>query len=202
MMVDTAGKRALVVVNGALVVLEVIALVYDFYSFGIGLFKWYTIDSNVLQLAVSALVLLSCLKGRPLPEAVTVLHFVSAVALTVTFLIAAFVLAPEGGVPYYFLENVAPINHLIAPALSVVSLLCLEKVPKMPVRIIIYPAAASLVYGAVCLVLNFIGVLDGPYFFLQVHEQPAGTIALWFVIITLLCIGLALAYYKLKWRKA
>ena len=27
-------------VNGALVVLEVIALVYDFYSFGIRLFKW------------------------------------------------------------------------------------------------------------------------------------------------------------------
>ena len=62
--------------------------------------------------------------------------------------------------------------------------------------------ALMVVYGAICLVLNFVGVLDGPYFFLKVHEQPPATIVLLFVIITLLCVGLALAYYKVKWWKA
>ena len=101
--------------------LEIIAFIHDCTEFGLSMFKWYTIDSNILQLFVSVLVVYYCVKGRPLPGILTVLHFISAVGLTVTFLIAAFVLAPEGGIRYYFIDNVAPINHLIGPALSVIS---------------------------------------------------------------------------------
>lgn len=194
-------KKALLITNVILVILEFIALIHDVYAFGIGLFQWYTIDSNVLQLVISALVVYFCLKNKPMPDMVTILHFISAVGLTVTFLIAAFVLVPEGGIAYYFLDNVAPINHLLGPALSVISLLFLEKVPKTPVKIIVFPTAASLLYGAVCLILNATGVMDGPYFFLKVHERPASTVLLWFVIIAFLCTGLAFAYYRIKWRK-
>ena len=142
------------------------------------------------------------LRGKAIPDHITILHFISAVGLTVTFLIAAFVLAPEGGVRYYFLENVASINHLIAPALSVISLLFLEKTEKSNWKIVLYPAAATLAYGLICLVLNAMSILDGPYFFLQVGKQPAGTIVLWFVIIGILCLGLSVLYYRIKWRKA
>ena len=194
-------KRAALAVNLIIVILEIIALIHDCAAFGVGLFRWYTIDSNLLQLLVSALVVYSCLKGRELAGGITVLHFISAVGLTVTFLIAAFVLAPEGGIRYYFIENVAPINHLICPALSVISLVLLEKTEKMPRVIILWPAAASLLYGVICLVLNAAGVLDGPYFFLQVHEQPVSLIAMWFAIIAALCVGLAAIYYKVKWGR-
>ncbi len=44
-----------------------------------------------------------------------------------TFLIAAFVLAPEGGIAYYFFNDVAPINPFIGPLLSVISLLFFGK---------------------------------------------------------------------------
>ena len=111
------------------------------------------------------------------------------------------VLAPEGGIRYYFIENVAPINHLIAPALSVVSLLFLEKTAKLRWRIILYPAAVSLAYGLICLALNAAGILDGPYFFLEAGKQPAGTIVMWFAIIALICIVFAALYYRIKWRK-
>ena len=196
------SRRPTIVVNSILVVLELIALVHDCTVFGTGLFKWYTIDSNVLQLIISAFVLYYCLKDREIPGEVTLWHFISAVGLTVTFLIAAFVLAPEGGIRYYFIENVAPINHLIAPALSVISLLFLEKTEKQPLGIVLWPAAATLFYGVVCLILKFVHLLDGPYFFLQVHEQPAGVIVMWFAIIALLCLGLAFLYYKIKWRRS
>ena len=165
------------------------------------MFKWYTIDSNILQLIVSALIVYFCVKGRDLPGYITVMHFISAVGLTVTFLIAAFVLAPEGGIRYYFIENVAPINHLIGPVLSVISLLFLEKTEKQSLRIIVWPMAASLFYGFVCLLLNVLNVLDGPYFFLQVHKQPASVMMMWFGIIGILCIGLSFLYYKIKWRR-
>ena len=45
-------------------------------------------------------------------------------------------------------------------------------------------------------------IMDGPYFFLKVYEQSVGVIVTWFVIIAVLCLGLAFLYYKIKWRKA
>lgn len=197
----TKEKRAVFYTNFILLMLEIIALIHDVYAFKFGLFEWYTVDSNVLQLLVSGLIVYYLLKGKPFPKFVTVMHFVSAVGLTVTFLIAAFVLAPDGGIPYYFLRDVAPINHFIGPLLSVVSLLFLEKTEKLPIRIILWPAAASLFYGIVALILNALRIMDGPYFFLQVYEQSAGVIVTWFGIIAVLCLGLALLYYKIKWRK-
>ena len=194
-------KQPVVIINAIIVVLEIIAFIHDCFAFGTSLFTWYTIDSNVLQLVVSAFVVYYCVKGRELPGLITILHFISAVGLTVTFLIAAFVLAPEGGIRYYFIENVASINHLICPALSVISLLFLEKTEKQPLRIIVWPMAASLFYGVVCLVMNALNMLDGPYFFLQVHQQPVGVIVMWFGIIAVLCLGLAFLYFRVKWRK-
>ena len=194
-------KQPVVIVNLIIIILEIIAFIHDCTVFGLSLFKWYTVDSNLLQLVVSALVVYYCLKGRELPDSITRIHFISAIGLTITFLIAAFVLAPEGGIRYYFIENVAPINHLIGPALSVVSLLFLEKVKKQPLHIIIWPAAVSLMYGVVCLVLNMFNVLEGPYFFLEIRKQPVNTIVLWFVIIAVLCLVLSFAYYRIKWRK-
>ena len=193
--------RAVLYINLVLVILEAIAFIHDIYAFRFGLFEWYTVDSNVLQLIVSGLVIFYILKEKPLPELLTVVHFTSAVGLTVTFLIAAFVLAPEGGIAYYFLNDVAPINHFIGPLLSVVSLIFLEKTDKMPLKIIVWPAVASLLYGIIALGLNAARILDGPYFFLKIYEQSAVVIVTWFAIIAVLCIGLALLYYKLKWRR-
>ena len=187
--------------NIVLLILEVVAFVHDCYAFGVGLFVWYTVDSNVLQLLISGMVLYYCFKNKPIPDLVTTLHFISAVGLTITFLIAACVLAPEGGVAYYFLENVAPINHFLGPLLSVISLLFLEKTEKTAVRIIIWPAVCSLVYGLVCLILNALNVIDGPYFFLQVHKQPVSVIIIWFGIVAALCMILSVTYYKIKWKK-
>ena len=84
-----------VIVNIILVVLEVIALCHDILAFGAGLFVWYTIDSNVLQLLVSVWGLYYVCRGREIPKMVTYIHFISAVGLTVTFLIAALVLLPK-----------------------------------------------------------------------------------------------------------
>ncbi len=193
-------KKPVFVINLILVILEVIALIHDIYVFGAGLFVWYTIDSNVLQLLVSASVLLILQRGETISKKLTAVHFVSAVGLTVTFLIAAFVLAPQGGIAYYFLDNVAPINHLIAPALSVASLLFLEK-SELPGRAVVFlPASATMLYGLICLVLNAMRLIDGPYFFLQVYSQPASVIVMWFAIIAALCVGLASLYLLIRIR--
>ena len=50
-------NRSLIVVNIVLLILELVAFVHDCYAFGVGLFVWYTVDSNVLQQPVSVIVL-------------------------------------------------------------------------------------------------------------------------------------------------
>ena len=49
--------RAVLYINLVLVILETIAFIHDIYAFRFGLFEWYTVDSNVLQLIVSGLVI-------------------------------------------------------------------------------------------------------------------------------------------------
>jgi hypothetical protein len=60
--------------------------------------------------------------------------------------------------------------------------------------------AATLLYGVIALILNVAGVLHGPYFFLQVYDTPAGTIVMWFAIISVLCIALSWIYLWIKKR--
>ena len=61
-------------------------------------------------------------------------------------------------------------------------------------------AATTLAYGIICLVLNAVGKLDGPYFFLEARVQPVNVIILWFGIIAVLCVFLAGLYYRIKWK--
>ena len=157
---------------------------------------YYTIDSNILQMLVSAGILYYLLVKREefLPVWLSTMHLVSAVALTITFLIAALVLAPQEGFSYYFLENVAPINHFLAPVLSVLSFLFFGMGERLPRKAAFAPVVATLLYGGIALVLNVARVLDGPYFFLKVHETDPGTIVMWFVIISVLCWVLSEVY--------
>ena len=79
----------------------------------------------MLQLIISGFVVYYCVKEKPLPGLLTVAHFISAVGLTVTFLIAAFVLAPEGGIAYFFLKVYEQSAGLIATWFAIIAALCL-----------------------------------------------------------------------------
>jgi hypothetical protein len=191
-----------IAIHVVLTILGVIALAYDIYSFGTALFSYYTIDSNVLQTLVSSGMAYLLLTGQEdeIPSWLSVLHLVCAVALTITFLIAALVLAPQEGFAYYFLENVAPINHFLAPLLSVLSFLFLGTGEGLPKKAALAPVAATMLYGGVLLLLNITRVVDGPYFFLRVYETAPGTIAMWFLIIAALCGLLSGVYCWIRGR--
>ena len=186
------------VLHGILVILEFIALIHDIWVFGAGMFQYYTIDSNLLQLVVSACILTYLLRGKRYPDWLAVLHLICAVCLTVTFMIAAFVLAPQEGFAYYFLTDVAPINHFLGPVLSVITFLFTQTGFPLQKRMVIAPTAATLLYGIIALILNVSRVLDGPYFFLRVHEVPLSTVVMWFLIIAALCLVLSALYMWLR----
>ncbi len=191
-------EKTAVVLHGILVILEVIALIHDIKAFGAGMFQYYTIDSNVLQLVVSVCFLVYFLRRKRNPVWLAVLHLICAVCLTVTFLIAAFVLAPQGGFAYYFLSDVAPINHFLGPVISVVTCVFLPADVSIQKRMVLAPVAATLLYGIIALILNIARVLDGPYFFLRVYEEPVSTVVMWFLIIAGLCLAFSALYIWLR----
>ena len=190
--------RTVLLIHGILVLLETIALIHDIRVFGAGMLQYYTIDSNVLQLIVSAGILICLLRLGKSPVWLIVLHLVCAVCLTITFLIAAFVLAPQEGFAYYFLSNVAPINHFLGPVLSVAAFIFTQVEDALPRRVALAPMAFTLIYGICVLLLNIARVLDGPYFFLRVYEVPVSTVVMWFVIIAVLCLVFSTLYMWLR----
>ena len=191
-------NKAAIVLHGIMVILELIAVIHDIRVFGGGMFQYYTIDSNVLQMIVSACLLAYLLRGKSVPAWLTVLHLISAVCLTVTFMIAAFVLAPQEGFAYYFLANVAPINHFLGPVFSMITFVFLQTGPQLKKRMVFAPPAATLLYGVIVLILNALRVLDGPYFFLRVYETPVSAVIMWFLIIAVLSIALSALYMWLR----
>lgn len=175
-----------------IVLLECIAIAYIFTVEGAFALRYYTVNSNILLLIVS-LWYLACFIGRQdIPKALTVTHLTAAVCLSITFLIAALVLAPQSSYNAYFIHDVASIVHFFGPVLSVVTLMMRkEEIPKCAVCV---PALVSITYGIIALILNALKVLKGPYFFLEVYSTPPGTIAMWFGIIFILCIILTAGY--------
>lgn len=188
-------KREVFILHMVLAVLEIIAAACMLSKEGLTVFRYYTVDSNVLQLFVSLWYLACFRRRKEVPPVLVALHLVSVVCLTVTFMIAAFVLMPQSTFSYYFLNNVASINHFLGPVLSAATLM-LSDLP-IPKKAFIAPAGATILYGGIALVLNMAGVLKGPYFFLEVRTTPLSTVVMRFAIIFLLCIGLALAYMAL-----
>ena len=188
-------KKSVFIIHIVIAILEIIAACYMLGTEGLSVFRYYTVDSNILQLIVSVWYIICFIRKKEVPKVLVVLHLISAVCLTVTFMIAAFVLTPQSTFSYYFLENVAPINHFLGPVLSVAALM-VTNVP-IPKKAFVAPAAATILYGVVALILNAVKVLDGPYFFLEIYKTPVQTIVMWFAIIFVLCIGLAYAYMRL-----
>lgn len=182
------------------VILESIALIYLLTVEGPAVFRYYTVLSNVILLIVSAWYLICTFCRKETPPALSVLHLTAAVSLTVTFIIAAFVLMPQSTFAYYFLDNVAPILHFLGPVLSVVTFMMSDR--EVPRAGVIVPAALTILYGIVTLILNIAKILKGPYFFLEVYSTPAGTIAMWFGIIFVLCVSLSAAYMYIHGRIA
>ena len=190
------------VLHTILFILEIVAFIHDIRAFGMSMFKYYTIDSNLLQMIVSGMIVYCVVfaKKDRIPRYLSILHLICAVCLTITFLIALLVLAPQEGFAYYFLENVAPINHFLGPLISVITFLFMERSGELPKRALFAPLSATLLYGVVALILNALRVLDGPYFFLKVYDTPVGTIIMWFAIISVLCIVLSGLYLWIKNR--
>lgn len=178
-------------VNLLIVVLEIIGMVISLARMGVGLLQFYTQDSNLiamaacLALAVQQLLYLRGRRGAPARWAL-VFKYVAVSLLMVTFLVVVFVLAPSFGKSGYsvmLFDGAMLYHHTLCPLLALLSFLLFERQGILVRRDALTALIPTALYALVTLTLNLLRVMDGPYPFLKVYEQPIYMSIVWFIVI-------------------
>ena len=95
------------------------------------MFKFYTIDSNILEGIISFILVIWEIKllnkkVKVIPNSIYVLKFIATSAITLTFVTTLFFLAPQYGL-YAMYNNSNLFFHLIVPVLAIISYVFFEK---------------------------------------------------------------------------
>jgi len=171
--------------------MEIAGLILSIRNHGIALFQFYTEDSNLLAMAACALCAGYTVRNlrhgaAALPRWVKILKFMAVCCLAVTFVVVLVILAPtagRGGFRMMFLYSSMLYHHLLCPVLALVSFILWETDPPLTRRHIRYALIPTLLYAAAALTLNILRLMDGPYPFLHVYEQPVYMSVVWCLLI-------------------
>jgi hypothetical protein len=171
---------------------------------------YYTVQSNLWVLAVTALTLFLSLNGnrpgkRPLYQWVQILRYAAAVGITLTFLVFWAILSGMVGTAYlYTLNNLCV--HTLVPVLFTLDFFLFDRGSAIKKPQILWAAAPPLYYLVFSLArAEFIRetLYTGsryPYFFIDLDKygwfgSSAGMGVLWWVLILLaLVTGIGAAY--------
>ena len=170
------------IANIVIIALELTAF-YICRSRGWGILVFYTQLSNFVTLISAVCFLIN----RDASVTVT-LRYLSTVMLTMTVLITLFVLVPMGaGFGRMMLSGMGLFHHTLCPLISITSYMLWERHSAMWG----VPVAVTFVYGVAMLVLNYKGIIDGPYPFLRVRYQSVKATVIWMAALTILITALS-----------
>ena len=174
-----------------IIILEIIALIVCYNSFGINL-AYYTIDSNIFLLISTILYLLTI---NNVPKIVQLLKYSSTLSVFITFLVVVFVLYPMYNFNFQFLFLDGPnlYMHVLCPVLALISFIFfdsneIENSLKNNLRSLYF----TIIYAIILISLNILNVVSGPYPFLKVNQQSPLMSVFWIVLI----LGGALIFSK------
>ena len=194
------GKnRIAIAINIAIIIFEIIGIIVRLnvkHSIGI---EYYTMDSNLLALISAILYIFSSKRKQKKSVEISILKLISTVMLTVTFLVVVFVLSPmlENGHYILMLTDQMLYNHTICPILAILSFIFFEEYALKKSHII-WPIASTAIYAVILITLNLLHIIDGPYPFLQVYNQPVIATIGWSILILGGTGALSYLYYAIK----
>ncbi len=208
---EKKGKTAVsLALNAAVVVLVSVGVAIAAGTLGWGIVEYYTVDSNLFLLAAAAVsaaaAAVSLAGGRPIPAWVVKLKYYAVCTVSLTFLVVITVLGPLLGgwksLVWMLFQESGLFLHLLAPVTVALSF-WLADAPAPRDRLAPVKAMAFTgLYAAALILLNFLRVVEGPYPFLKVYEQPWWMSGIWFVVILGMAAALAWVVWRIKrgWR--
>lgn len=188
-----------VILNGLIGCLEIWANWYSFHSMGLQAFEMYTIDSNLIAMFFSFAYVICHILKKKIPTWISYGKYLAVLHLTVTFLIVITVLGPTmGGYKRMLLDGNMWVHHFTAPLVLLISYLFLEKDIQQKESFKKEILIPTCIYAIVLILLNLLCVVEGPYPFLHVYEQPWWMSVLWCILILGGSYLLSCLIYKLK----
>lgn len=188
-MSEKTALRAALMLNLAVVVMEIVSAAMSWRQLNLGMFIFYTQDSNILACAACALLAAFQIRalrtGAEIPVWAQRLKYAAVCCLSVTFLVVVLVLAPMSGGAYgvMLLSGTMLYHHLLCPLAAFLGFMLFEKRPALRRIDALLPTLLTLVYAVVLTALNIARVLDGPYPFLRVYAQSVHASILWALAI-------------------
>lgn len=180
-------KKAFVSINVLIIIFELISLYLSIKEFDYKMLTYYTQYSNLLALVSSTIILFYLNKEKP--KWLKILRYISVNVLTITFLVVSFILVPLLSLKYgmkcfmMFTYGSMLYHHLLCPILFFISFVFLEDNYCLSKKQNIYVLIPTFAYGIIMAFLNAIQVVDGPYPFLQIDDQPLILTLIWLIIL-------------------
>ena len=172
----------------------------------IGMFKFFTVDSNILMGITSGIFIfysIKALKNKEyeIPKSIYLLKLVSTTAVTITFLVVFCYLGQisKGGMRSMLL-NSNLLFHLFIPVLSIISFIFFERNDKLSAKNALFGILPTLIYGTFYLINVLIHTQNGKvspiydwYWFVQNGVSTA-------IIVFPMSILLSYAVSLVLWR--
>ncbi len=188
------------VLNILIFILEVIGGYLAWIRSGWTFIEFYTEDSNTIAMFTSLFLAVyeyGMIKHgtETLPGWLKGLKYFAAVSLTLTFLVVVCLLIPmQGGfsaASFLLLDGSMLYRHLLCPALTFISFLWFDPLGILTKKDVLLSLLPTLIYALILMALNLMRVVEGPYPFLRVYEQPVYMSIIWVIVILGSAYGIA-----------
>ena len=190
------SRNITITINIAIVIFEIIGFILVFNELGINSLEYYTEDSNLLLLISSSIFLIFLLKNKELPPWFKSLRYAAIVSTTLTLIIVLTVLSwtTDLGLYHLLFGGSMLYHHTLCPVLAIISFL-IEKYDELNV---IHGLYFTIIYATIMIVLNILKIVEGPYPFLLVYNQPVIHSILWTIVILAITYAIALILKKVN----
>ena len=205
-------KKKSLILNIIIVLLTIFASIIMFTSGAeplletskIGMFKFFTVDSNIFMGLISLLFIIKTLKNKEITKNMYILKLMSTTSVTLTFLVVFLYLGPisKDGIKS-MLQNSNLFFHLIIPVLSIITFIKYEK-SNLNLKDTIYGITPTIIYALFYTTNVLIHTQNGKvspiydwYWFVQNGVKQAIIVLPLIILIT---YAIRLTIYKLNRR--
>ena len=190
-------KNFNIIINLLIVILEIIGFVLVFKELGITSLEYYTEDSNLLLLLSSIIILIQISKNNEIPSWFKSFRYIAIVSTTLTLIIVLTVLSwtTDFGLYYLLFHESMLYHHTLCPVLAILSFVFVERYDNLHT---IHGLYFTVVYGIIMIILNALKIVEGPYPFLLVHNQPIIHSIIWTALIFAITYAIALILKKIN----
>lgn len=166
---------------------------------GFAAFGYYTMDSNIFAAVTSIFLIISLLTKKEVSERIHNFRYYSTCCVTLTFLVVITILVPMDGwhtLPNRLFMGTDLWLHTVGPILNIVSFIFFERENTLSKKQPLLAIIPTIIYAIFAIILNLLKIIDGPYFFLKIYEQPIWEVIMWLVIIGILVFIIAFLLKK------